>query len=194
MEASVRTIGQPTREREVGAALLLIMGAAGVALMAVTGQPPYRDLLVLGAVAVAAWLVDGTSRRYMGPGLIAFAAGLGITLGKDVGISSFEHSLVYGGFGVALIIISFFNPAMVRASGAFLLYTAVTVGFSAWVFSGFPLGWELAVILAVWGTVELVRIRREAAVPSGTQPERGSPTTPPGETEESAPRVHAYHS
>lgn len=190
METSVRTIGQPTRDREVAAALLLIVGAVGVALMAITDQPPYRDLLVLGAVAVAAWLVDGTSRRYISPGLIALAAGLGITLGKDFGIDPFEHTLVYGGFGVALLIISFFNPGMVRAGGAFLVYTGVTVGLASWVFSGIPLGWELALILAVWGAFGLVRIRRETrAAPSGSRPDG----QPPADTEKSAPRIHAYH-
>ncbi len=188
MVTSVRTIGQPTRDREVAATLFLIVAAVGVALMAMTGQPPYRDLLVLGAVAVAAWLADGTSRRYMGPGLIAFAAGLGITLGKDFGIDPFEHTLVYGGFGV-LLIISFFNPAMVRASGAFLVYTGVTVGLASWVFSGIPLGWELAIILAVWGTFELVRIRRGAgAASSGTN--TGRPP-PPADTEDAGLRIHA---
>lgn len=160
MELQLRTIGRPTREREKMAVAVLFAGALVVGVMAASGQPPYRDLLVLGTVAVVAWLVDGSSRRYMGPGLVALAPGLGITLGKDFGVQNFEHTLVYGGFGVALLIISYFNVLTIRAGGAFLIYTGVTVAFATWVFS-VPLGWELAAILVVWGGFELLRLSRD---------------------------------
>ncbi|MDQ6937022.1 MAG: hypothetical protein M3140_04820 [Actinomycetota bacterium] len=162
MEQQPRTIGRPTREREVAGAAVLLAGALAVAVMAALGQPAYHDLLVLGAVAVVAWLVDGTSRRYLGPGLIAVAAGLGITIGKDFGVNPYEHSLVYGGFGVAMLIVFFFNPLAIRAGAAFLIYVGATVAVASWVFS-VPLGWELAAILAVWGAFELVRLGRTKA-------------------------------
>ncbi|MDQ6724747.1 MAG: hypothetical protein M3066_01005 [Actinomycetota bacterium] len=160
MEFQPRTIGRPNREREVAGAAVLLAGALVVAVMAALGQPAYHDLLALGSVAVLAWLVDGSSRRYLGPGLVAVAAGLGITIGKDFGVNPYEHSLVYGGFGVALLVVSYFNPMAMRASGAFLIYVGVTVALAAWVFTSFPLGWELAAILAVWGAFELVRLSR----------------------------------
>jgi len=159
MEAVVRTIGRPTRGREIAAALVLLAGAAAMALLALSGVPAYRELLLLGGVATVAWLVDGSSRRYVGPGLVALASGLGLTIGQDLGVDPYEHTLVYGGFGIALLVVSHFNPLTARAAGAFLLYTAVTVALASWVVS-FPLGWELAGILAVWAVYELVRIGR----------------------------------
>lgn len=173
MEAPLRTIGRPSRGREIAAALVLLGGAIALAVLATVQTPFYRSLLVLGAVAVTAWLVDGTSRRYMGPGLMALAAGIGITIGKDGGVTPFEHTLVYGGFGVALLLISYFNPLTVRASGAFLLYTGITVGVSAWLIS-VAIGWELAAIVAVWGAYELIRIGRSdpATTPPATPPVR----------------------
>lgn len=159
MELEPRTIGRPTREREMAGAAVLIAGALAVALMAALGQPFYRDLVVLGAVAVVAWLVDGTSRRYLGPGLIAMAVGLGLTIGQDFGVKNYEHTLVYGGIGVALLIAFHFNPLTVRAGAALLIYTGVTVSFSTWVFR-VPIGWELTAILAVWGAFQFVRLGR----------------------------------
>ncbi len=176
MELAIRTIGQPSRGREIGGAIVLLGGAVALAGLATVDTPFYRNLLVLGSVAVVAWLVDGTSRRYMGPGLMALAAGLGITIGVDGGVTPFEHTLVYAGFGVALLVISYFNLQTVRAAGAFLLYTGITVAASAWVAS-VPIGWELAAIVAVWGVFELIRIQRstpadeEPAAPSRDQPE-----------------------
>lgn len=144
--------------------------------MAALGQPPYHDLLALGVVAVVAWLVDGTSRRYVGPGLIAVAAGLGITVGKDFGVDPYEHSLVYGGFGVALLIAYCFNPLTIRAGAAFLIYTGVTVALASWVFS-VPLGWELAAILAVWGAFELLRLGRNKAEAPSQPASQGRPVS-----------------
>lgn len=184
MEQQPRTIGHPTREREIAGAVVLLAGALVVAGMAALGQPPYRALLALGAVAVVAWLVDGTSRRYLGPGLIAVAAGLGITLGKDFGVDPYEHTLVYGGFGVALLIAYYFNPLTIRAGAAFLIYTGVTVALSSWVFN-VPLGWELAAILAVWGAFELVRLGRS----KDDAPERPAPERRPAPESELSGRL-----
>lgn len=162
MDVPIRTIGRTTRAREVAGALVLVGGAVLVGLLTLAGLRPYENLLALGSVAMLAWLVDGTSRRYVGPAAVAFAAGLGITLGRNLGIEHYEHSLVYGGFGLALILVSVVNPAAVRASGAFLLYTGLTVATSLWLVS-IPLGWWLAAILALWGGYELVRLRRAPA-------------------------------
>lgn len=80
--APLRTIGTPSREREIAAPLVLLGGALALAVLAAVQTPFYRSLLVLGAVVVAAWLVDGTSRRYMAPGLMALAAGIGSRSGR----------------------------------------------------------------------------------------------------------------
>lgn len=157
----VRTIATPSPQRERAGAWVLIAGAVLVAALTLAGVPPYGNLLALGAVAVVAWLVDGTGRRYVGPGLVALAAGLGITIGKELGVDPYEHTLVYGGFGLALLLISYVNPMAARASGAFLVYTALTVAVTAWVVS-IPLGWELAAILAVWGAYGLIRLGRRS--------------------------------
>lgn len=167
VEAEIVAIGTPSRGREVAGAVVLLVGAVLVGVLTAQGIPPYALLLVLGAAAVLAWLVDGTSRRYVGPGLVALAAGLGLTLGQELNIDPYEHTLVYGGFGLALLTISVVNPKAVRASGAFLLYTALTVAVSAWVVS-FNLGWELTAILAVWGIYEIVRIARGSGGDSET--------------------------
>ncbi len=175
-----RTIGRPTRAREVAGALVLLVGAVVLAALTWAGIKPYGLLLALGAAAVLAWLVDGTSKRYLGPGLVALAAGLGITIGTEASIEPYEHTLVYGGFGLALLLISYVNPKVVGAAGAFLLYTGVTVAIASWVVS-FTIGWELAAILAVWAAYELVRIAaggdRDQQEPTRYEDERGRPET-----------------
>lgn len=70
------------------------------------------------------------------------------------------HSLVYGGFGLALLAISYFNPMAARASGAFLLYTALTV-----LVVDFAMGWWLTAILVAWGAYWLVRASRGDGIP-----------------------------
>lgn len=158
LDSEVKTVGRPTHAREIAGAVVLVAGGALVGALTLAGFRPYENLCVLGGIALVAWLVDGSSQRYVGPGAVAFAAGLGITIGKNAGVNPYEHSLVYGGFGLALLLLSVVNPRAVRASGAFLVYTAATVAIAAWVVS-FELGWELAVILAVWGIFELIRFR-----------------------------------
>jgi len=151
--------GPPTT-REYAAAGLLLAGAALLAALTLAGLPPYALLLALGGVATAAWLVDGTG-RYMGPGLLALAAGAGLTIGQELDVTPYEHTLVWGGFGLALLAMSYLNPGAVRAAGAFLLYTGLTVATVAWVVS-YELGWELTAVLAVWGLFWLVRLRSAA--------------------------------
>ncbi len=171
---AIRTIGRPGAARRRAGALVLLGGSVLVGALTLAGVPTYGNLLVLGAVVVLAWLVDGSSQRYLGPGLVALAAGLGITIGKELGVEPYEHTLVYGGFGLALLVVSYFNPKAVRASGAFLLFTGITVAITTWVVS-IPLGWELALILAAWGIYGLVRLRDvddAPARPEGTQDER----------------------
>lgn len=164
VEAEIMEIGTPSRGREIAGAIVLLAGAVLVGVLTVQGIPPYALLLTLGSAAVLAWLVDGTSRRYVGPGLVALAAGLGLTLGQELNIKSYEHTLVYGAFGLALMLISVVNPKAVRASGAFLLYTGVTVAVAAWIVS-FNIGWELTAVLAVWGIYQIVRIAGSSSKP-----------------------------
>jgi len=148
-----KTIGQPTKGRVVAGALVLLAGAGVLAVLALADVAPPWMLLVLGATAVVGWLVDGTSTRYLGPGLMALAAGAGIVIGNELGWDPrrAEHSLVYGGFGISLLVLSYVNPMAARAAGAFLLYTAITV-----LFVGLTLGWWLTGILAVWGIYSLI--------------------------------------
>lgn len=157
-----RTIGQPTHGRAVAGAVVLLAGAVVLAAFTLAGVANPWLLLSLGVTAVLAWLVDGTSTRYLGPGLVAVAAGLGILVGNalDMDPRAAEHTLVYGGFGAALLLISYVNPMASRASGAFLLYTGLTV----WAV-GFSKGWWLTAILAVWGAYWLVRTGRGEGVP-----------------------------
>lgn len=149
--------GGPTRREHLGVGTILA-GAVLLAALTLAGLEPYWLLLSLGAVATVAWLVDGTG-RYMGPGLMALAAGGGITIGKELGVTPYEHTLVYGGVGLSLLAISYLNPPAVRAAGAFLLYTGLTVATASWVVS-YSLGWELTAVLAVWGAFWLYRFSR----------------------------------
>ena len=149
-----RTIGQPTTGRVVAGALVLLAGAGVLAVLTLADVAPPWMLLTLGGIAVVAWLVDGTSTRYLGPGLMALAAGTGIVIGNELGWDPrrAEHSLVYGGFGIGLIILSYVNPMAARAAGALLVYTGFTV-----LFVGLTMGWWLTGILAVWGVYSLIR-------------------------------------
>lgn len=162
-----KPIGQPTTGRVVAGALVILAGAAVLALLTLVDVAPPWMLLALGATAVVAWLVDGTSTRYLGPGLMALAAGLGIVVGNELGWDPrrAEHSLVYGGFGIGLLILSYVNPMASRAAGAFLLYTGVTV-----LFVDLAMGWWVTGILVLWSLYSLVRgPRSEGLAPSGDE-------------------------
>lgn len=149
-----KTIGQPTKGRVVAGALVLLAGAGVLAVMTLADVAPPWMLLALGATAVVGWLVDGTSTRYLGPGLMALAAGAGIVIGNELGWDprKAEHSLVYGGFGIGLLLLSYVNPMATRAAGALLVYTGLTV-----LFVGLTMGWWLTGILVVWGIYSLIR-------------------------------------
>lgn len=156
------TIGRPSRQRVTRGALALILGAAVLGGCTIAGVPNPWLLLTLGAVATVAWLLDGSSQRYLGPGLLALVAGIGIVLGNELGMDprKAEHSLVYGGFGLALLTMSYFNPMAARAGGAFLLYTGLTVGLI-----DISMGWWLTGILVIWGVYWLVRAQRGDGLP-----------------------------
>lgn len=158
-----KTIGQPTKGRVVAGALVLLGGAGVLAVLTLADVAPPWMLLALGATGVVAWLVDGTSTRYLGPGLMALAAGLGIVIGNELGWDpkKAEHSLVYGGFGIGLLLHSYVNPMAARAAGAFLLYTGLTV-----LFVPLTMGWWLTGILVVWGIYSLIRGPKSVAARS----------------------------
>lgn len=164
-----KTIGEPTRPRVVAGAAVILTGAAVLAALTLAGVANPWLLFTLGATAIVAWIVDGTSTRYLGSGLVAVAAGLGILIGNalDMDPRAAEHSLVYGGFGVALLAISYFNPMAARAGGAFLVYTGLTV----WAVN-FNKGWWLTGILVVWGVYWLVRAARGEGLPRPALDER----------------------
>ncbi len=171
LDNTPKTIGTPTHGRVVTGALVILAGAAVLAALTILEVSPPWLLLALGATAVVAWLVDGTSTRYLGPGLVAVAAGTGILIGNalDMDPRKAEHSLVYGGFGLALLAISFFNPMAARASGAFLLYTGLTV-----LAVDLTMGWWLTGILLAWGLYWLLRAIRDDGVPQPvSDPSRG---------------------
>lgn len=177
------TIGQPTPGRVFAGAIVILAGAGLVAMLTLLDVSAPGLLLALGATAVVAWLVDGTSTRYLGPGLLAVAAGAGILIGNamDMDPRKAEHSLVYGGFGLALLALSYFNPKAARAGGAFLLYTGFTV-----LAVGFSMGWWLTAILVAWGTYWLVRSKGGDGMP---QPAFDEP--PSGSRRLESPRTPA---
>jgi hypothetical protein len=113
---------------------------------------------VLGGAATAAWLADGTSQRFMGPGLAALAVGGGITAYKALGMEAVggEHGVVYPALGAALLLASLFNPLAMRGAATFLLI----VGVIASTESPWQPGWTLVTILALWSALEFTRISR----------------------------------
>ncbi len=163
-----RTIGDTNRQRQVAAAAILAVGALGCALTTLAGWPLYQTLIVLGAAATVAWLVDGSSQRFMGPGLAALAVGGGITAYNALGMDGVpgEHGVVYPALGAALLLASLFNPLAIRGAGTFL----VIVGVVALVDTPWPSGWTLVGILAVWSALELARISRSQDGGHETEP------------------------
>ncbi len=156
-----RTIGGTTRGRQLAAAGTLLLGAGACAVATLAGWPLYQVLLVLGAVATLAWLIDGSSQRIMGPALTALAVGGGITLytalGTEKGLG--EHGIVYPLIGAALLVASLFNPLAMRGAGTFLLIVAVV----AQVDTPWSPGWTLVAVLALWSAWEFARIARSGS-------------------------------
>lgn len=157
-----RTVGGTSRQRQLAACGVLILGAVVCAVTtAASDWQLYKILTLLGATAVVAWLVDGSSLRYMGPGLAALAVGGGITAYRawEIAPVKGEHAIVYPALGVALLIASFFHPMAIRGAGSFL----VTVGFIATIDTPWEAGWTLTAILVLWAASNLARIQKEAA-------------------------------
>lgn len=153
-----REIGRTGRSREVLGAVVLLLGAGAVAACTgVYGFTLYENLAVLGAAATLAWLVDGSAGRYVGAGTIALAIGGGLTLGRLLHVPGYEHMVVFGFAGLALLLVSFINPKAVRGSAGLLLFISMTVAVLEYLAS-YNGGWELTGILAFWGAVELARI------------------------------------
>lgn len=178
----IRTIGGTNRQRQTAGAAVLLAGAAGCAVAAVVKWPVYQTLLLLGVAVTLAWLVDGTSKRYMGPGLVAMAVGGGITIGNATGIEpqTYEHTIVYGLIGAAMLVIYYMNPRAVASGGVLLLLIAGTATFLTTVGLPFNPAWELAALLAVWSVFQLARIgrqRSDEAVPRQPEAARHSAGT-----------------
>jgi len=139
----------------------------------VAGWPLYQILVILGGSATVAWLVDGSSRRYMGPGLLALATGGGISLynALDTEAMKGEHGIVYPLIGIGLLVASLFNPLALRGAGTFLLIVgAVALTSSPW-----DPGWTLVAILAVWSVVNFARIARDGV---GADPDSATEVAP----------------
>ncbi len=153
-----RTVGETNKQRQLTAAGLLAIGAVVCAVTTLAGWSLYQTLLVLGVVATLAWLADGSSQRYMGPGLAAVAVGGGITAYKALGMEGVpgEHTIVYPALGAALLVASLFNPLAIRGAATFLLI----VGVIASVDTAWKPGWTLVAILAIWSAMEFGRISR----------------------------------
>ncbi len=153
-----RTIGATNRQRQVGAAAVIALGALACVAATLAGWPLYQTLILLGGAATLAWLADGSSQRFMGPGLAALAVGGGITAYNALGMEAMagEHGVVYPALGVALLLASLFNPLAIRGAGTFL----VIVGVIALVDTPWSPGWTLAGILAAWSALELARVSK----------------------------------
>ena len=169
-----RTIGDTNRQRQLAAAAVLALGALACVGTTLAGWPLYQTLTVLGGAATLAWLVDGSSQRFMGPGLAALAVGGGITAYQTLDMDAMkgEHGVVYPALGVALLLASLFNPLAIRGAGTFLLI----VGVIALTETPWSPGWTLAGILAMWSALEVARIAKG----QGSQEEYEEPASPQG--------------
>ena len=153
-----RTIGGTNRQRQFAAAAVLALGAFAGVGTTLAGWPLYQTLIVLGGAATLAWLVDGSSQRFMGPGLAALAVGGGITAYQTLDMEAVtgEHVVVYPALGAALLLASLFNPLAIRGAGTFLLIVAVVASVD----TPWSPGWTLAGILAIWSALEVARISK----------------------------------
>lgn len=153
-----KTVGGTSRSRQLAGAAALLLGAVACGGATLAGWPLYQTLILLGAAATVAWLVSGSSRRFMGPGLAALAVGSGITLynALDMNPGKGEHAVVYPMLGAALLVASLFNPMAIRGIGAFLLI----VGAIAFIDTPWNPGWTLTAVLVSWAVADALRISR----------------------------------
>lgn len=182
-----RTLGPTSRSRELAGAGVLLAGAVALCITTLADQPLYRNLAILGGAVTLAWLVDGSGARYVGAGLVALAVGGGITIGQDLGVKNYEHSIVYALVGAALLLISWVSPMAIRGSGTFFLAVASTVVALTWVAS-YNAGWELAAILGGWSALEFARIFRDDSRTPAAPAAAPSRATSPGRVPEGAGR------
>jgi hypothetical protein len=172
MTAALRhPTGETNPTRQKLAALVLVGGAAAVAGTTLAGWRPVANILVLGLVLVAAWLVDGRPRRYIGPGLGAVAVGGGISLGSTLEMSAMatEHVLVYTFVGLALLLMSFIHPENVRGGALLLIFVGASAAVQNFAVS-YNLGWQIAAILGLWGVLAFVQGSRTAGTGANSEP------------------------
>ncbi len=174
-----RTVGETNRQRQLAGAGLIALTAVACAVTTLAGWPLYQTLFVLGAGATLAWLADGSSRRFMGPGLAAVAIGGGITAYRalEMEAGKGEHTIVYPALGVALLIASLFNPMAIRGAGTFL----VVVGSVALVDTPWNPGWSLVGLLLIWSAIAFGVISR--GQDDATHDGRSQPATERGTRE-----------
>lgn len=158
---STKDVGTTSRSRQHAGSATLLLGAAACAVATLRGWPLYEVLVLLGAAATLAWLVSGSSSRFMGPGLAALAVGGGITLYRslEMDVVKGEHAVVYPMLGAALLVASIFNPMAIRGAGAFL----VIVGAVAFIDTPWQPGWTLTGVLVSWAATELLRLNRSGS-------------------------------
>jgi len=167
-----RTLGTPGRQRRMAAGGVLLAGAGACALTTQIGWPLYQTLVVVGAAIVGAWLVDGSSERFIGPGFMALAIGGGITLYRslELEVGAGEHTIVYPLAGVALLVSSFFHPLAARGAGTFLLIVGSIAQFS----TPWNPGWSLVALLAAWGVLQLIQAGRSTDDADSSSASHGS--------------------
>ncbi len=166
-----RVLGRPSRARELGGAAALAAGAVVLAIFTVSSHLVLEEyLLVLGAAATLAWLIDGTGLRYLGAGTVALALGGGITLGDHLSVHD-PYVVVFGLIGVALLLVRLVNPTAVGGSAGFLIYVSLTLVALDYIGS-YDASWELVAILGFWSLLQVARIARTSPTKA---PRRGLP-------------------
>ncbi|MQA16755.1 MAG: hypothetical protein GEV09_22260 [Pseudonocardiaceae bacterium] len=167
------TLGESGRGRRLGGAIVLLGAAALMAGGTLAGFDIHLLLLLAGILVLGAWAADGTSERYVGPGLGALAIGMGVTLGRDFGVAVYEHGVVYPLLGVALLLIAMINPDALWGIGVFLLIVGATVLVGE--LMSFNGGWAITAILGIWGLVRIVQLQRHE---TGDSPAEAADTPP----------------
>lgn len=158
---------RPDPKRTVGAALVLLLGAAVIVGLGLSRRDLPEVVLTIGAALVAAWLVE-RRHRFIGSGCVLLGLGIGLTLAEHVGGGGYRDQLIFAGVAAGLLVtraagLSTTLPAalaLVSVAGfEFALQFLPTLVHADRLYRAFDDGWAFGVLIAVQGCVVLLRAR-----------------------------------
>lgn len=155
------------RKRTIGAAGVLLAGAAIVVILGLTRRDLPEVVLAIGATLIVAWLVE-RGRRFIGSGSVLLGLGIGLVLAEHVAHGDYRDQLIFAGIGTGLVALRVMHVPAVLPAALGLLSVALfefalqylpTVLHADRVYRAFDDGWAFGCLIGVEALMILLTSR-----------------------------------